>query len=127
MVEAMSPSISAEDTSLRKQVYDSLREALTAGRFVPGQKLTFRFVAGEWHNNHHLYPTGARSGFLGYQVDLPWFFIRALHAVGATEARGHGLVENEPLAVTSLCAARRSACRAAHRSATTTRSAVNSS
>jgi DNA-binding GntR family transcriptional regulator len=34
------------DTSLRMQVYDSLRAALTAGRFVPGQKLTFRFVAG---------------------------------------------------------------------------------
>jgi DNA-binding GntR family transcriptional regulator len=33
------------DTSLRKQVYDSLREDLTSGRFVPGQKLTFRFVA----------------------------------------------------------------------------------
>jgi DNA-binding GntR family transcriptional regulator len=40
------PSAStAEDTSLRQQVYESLREALTAGRFVPGQKLTFRFVA----------------------------------------------------------------------------------
>lgn len=34
------------DTSLRRQVYDSLRDALTAGRFAPGQKLTFRFVAG---------------------------------------------------------------------------------
>ena len=34
------------DTSLRKQVYDSLRDALTAGRFIPGQKLTFRFIAG---------------------------------------------------------------------------------
>lgn len=34
------------DTSLRNQVYDSLREALTAGRFSPGQKVTFRFVAG---------------------------------------------------------------------------------
>ena len=33
------------DTSLRAQVYESLREALTAGRFVPGQKLTFRFIA----------------------------------------------------------------------------------
>src|SRR5215468_7993257 len=33
------------DTSLRTQVYESLREALTAGRFRPGQKLTFRFVA----------------------------------------------------------------------------------
>lgn len=39
-------------------------------------------VAGEWHNNHHLYPNGARSGFLGYQIDLPWYFIRFLHAVG---------------------------------------------
>ena len=34
------------DTSLRKQVYDSLRAALTAGRFVPGEKLTFRTIAG---------------------------------------------------------------------------------
>lgn len=34
------------DTSLRKQVYDSLRVALTAGRFVPGEKLTFRTIAG---------------------------------------------------------------------------------
>ncbi|MFI4998368.1 MAG: GntR family transcriptional regulator [Reyranellales bacterium] len=34
------------DTSLRTHVYDSLRDALTTGKFVPGQKLTFRFVAG---------------------------------------------------------------------------------
>ena len=34
------------DTSLRTQVYDSLRQALTMGRFAPGQKLTFRFIAG---------------------------------------------------------------------------------
>jgi DNA-binding GntR family transcriptional regulator len=34
------------DTSLRTQVYDSLRDALTAGRFTPGQKLSFRYVAG---------------------------------------------------------------------------------
>jgi DNA-binding GntR family transcriptional regulator len=36
----------AADTSLRQQVYESLREALTEGRFAPGQKLTFRYVAG---------------------------------------------------------------------------------
>lgn len=40
------------------------------------------YVAGEWHNNHHLYPNGARSGFLPYQVDLPWYYIRALHWLG---------------------------------------------
>ncbi|MDP1752058.1 MAG: GntR family transcriptional regulator [Reyranella sp.] len=44
----MRSSVPAEfpaDTSLRSQVYDSLRDALTAGRFVPGQKLTLRFLA----------------------------------------------------------------------------------
>jgi DNA-binding GntR family transcriptional regulator len=34
------------DTSLRSQVYDSLRDALTAGHFTPGQKLSFRYIAG---------------------------------------------------------------------------------
>jgi DNA-binding GntR family transcriptional regulator len=34
------------DTSLRSQVYDALRDGLTAGRFTPGQKLTFRAIAG---------------------------------------------------------------------------------
>jgi DNA-binding GntR family transcriptional regulator len=34
------------DTSLRTQVYDSLRDALATGKFLPGQKVTFRFIAG---------------------------------------------------------------------------------
>ena len=41
----MAPAAPA-DTSLRSRVYDSLREALTAGRFAPGQKLSLRFIAG---------------------------------------------------------------------------------
>ncbi|WP_421997790.1 GntR family transcriptional regulator [Reyranella sp.] len=41
------PSRPPADTSLRRQVYGWLRDALTAGRFTPGQKLSFRFVAGE--------------------------------------------------------------------------------
>lgn len=40
------PSSTPADTSLRSQVYQSLHDALTTGQFVPGQKLTFRFVAG---------------------------------------------------------------------------------
>jgi DNA-binding GntR family transcriptional regulator len=40
----MLPALPA-DTSLRTQVYDSLRDSLTAGKFVPGQKLTLRFLA----------------------------------------------------------------------------------
>ena len=39
------PARDPADTSLRTQVYESLREALTAGRFRPEQKVTFRFVA----------------------------------------------------------------------------------
>jgi stearoyl-CoA desaturase (delta-9 desaturase) len=40
------------------------------------------YVAGEWHSNHHLYPNGARSGFLPYQFDTAWQFIRFYHKIG---------------------------------------------
>lgn len=39
-------------------------------------------VAGEWHNNHHLYPSSARSGFLAHQIDLAWYYIKGLHLLG---------------------------------------------
>ena len=38
--------------------------------------------AGEWHNNHHLYPGSARAGFLPGQLDLAWIYIRALSYLG---------------------------------------------
>ncbi|MCF2518849.1 fatty acid desaturase [Dyadobacter sp. CY351] len=40
-------------------------------------------VAGEWHNNHHLYPKSARSGFKPYQVDLAWYYIKFMYMIGA--------------------------------------------
>jgi sn-1 stearoyl-lipid 9-desaturase len=40
------------------------------------------YVAGEWHNNHHLFPSSARSGFLNYQLDLAWCYIRLLKTLG---------------------------------------------
>jgi stearoyl-CoA desaturase (delta-9 desaturase) len=43
-------------------------------------------VAGEWHNNHHLYPASARSGFLPGQIDLAWYYIRALKFIGAVSS-----------------------------------------
>jgi stearoyl-CoA desaturase (delta-9 desaturase) len=49
---------------------DFNNEDLSINRLWPG------FVAGEWHNNHHLYPNSARSGFLFYQLDLAWYFIQ---------------------------------------------------
>jgi len=36
-------------------------------------------LAGEWHNNHHLYPGSARAGFLPYQLDLAWIYIFVLY------------------------------------------------
>lgn len=40
-------------------------------------------VAGEWHNNHHLYPRSARSGFKPFQIDFAWYYIYLLKKVGA--------------------------------------------
>ncbi len=40
-------------------------------------------VAGEWHNNHHLFPRSARSGFKPLQVDLAWYYIKTMYTLGA--------------------------------------------
>ena len=42
-------------------------------------------VAGEWHNNHHLYPKSARSGFKPHQIDLAWYYIKVMHTLGAVK------------------------------------------
>ena len=60
----------------RRAGIDFNREDLSINRVWPG------YVAGEWHNNHHLYPNGARAGFLTYQLDLAWLFIRGYSFLG---------------------------------------------
>jgi stearoyl-CoA desaturase (delta-9 desaturase) len=35
-----------------------------------------------WHNNHHHYPASARQGFAWWQVDVSWYVLRALQALG---------------------------------------------
>ena len=60
----------------RRNGIDFNREDLSINQVWPG------YVAGEWHNNHHLYPSGARAGFLPYQVDLAWYYIRFLQIIG---------------------------------------------
>ncbi len=44
------------------------------------------FVAGEWHNNHHLFPRSARSGFLKHQIDLAWYYIYFLYLIGGVKS-----------------------------------------
>lgn len=43
-------------------------------------------VAGEWHNNHHLFPKSARSGFKPYQIDLAFYYIKGMNMVGAVSS-----------------------------------------
>jgi DNA-binding GntR family transcriptional regulator len=76
----MAPKAPA-DTSLRSQVYDSLRDALTAGRFAPGQKLSFRYIAGT----------------LGVSLTPVREAIRRLVAEGAFEMRPNRSVRVPPM------------------------------
>src|SRR5205085_767005 len=43
-------------------------------------------VAGEWHNNHHLFPGSARAGFLKYQIDFAWYYIYFLYLIGGVSS-----------------------------------------
>jgi sn-1 stearoyl-lipid 9-desaturase len=61
----------------RRDGTDFNRKDMSINQLWPG------FVAGEWHNNHHLYPSSARSGFLSYQLDLAWCYVKLMSMLGA--------------------------------------------
>ena len=60
----------------RKDGTDFNRKDYSVNQYWPG------FVAGEWHNNHHLYPASARCGFLKHQIDFAWYYIYLLYKIG---------------------------------------------
>ncbi len=35
-----------------------------------------------WHNNHHYYMASARNGFFWWEIDITYYLLRALQAVG---------------------------------------------
>jgi stearoyl-CoA desaturase (delta-9 desaturase) len=40
-------------------------------------------ILGEgWHNNHHYYPGSARTGFYWWEIDITYYTIKVLEAVG---------------------------------------------
>jgi stearoyl-CoA desaturase (delta-9 desaturase) len=41
----------------------------------------------ELHNNHHAYPTSARFSNKWYELDVGWWYVRALSALGLATAR----------------------------------------
>ncbi len=64
----------------RRDGIDFNRSDLSINQLWPG------LVTGEWHNNHHLYPNGARAGFLPYQLDYAWYGIWLLSVSGAVSS-----------------------------------------
>lgn len=64
-------------SDMRQEGTDHNRQDMSINQIWPG------YVAGEWHNNHHLYPKSARSGFLPYQLDLAWCYVKLMHTLGA--------------------------------------------
>jgi stearoyl-CoA desaturase (delta-9 desaturase) len=63
-----------------KDGVDFDRRNLSINQTRPG------LFAGEWHNNHHLYPNSARAGFLPYQIDIAWIYIYCLSKIGAVSS-----------------------------------------
>jgi fatty-acid desaturase len=59
--------------AMHKDGIDFDRRNLSINQTRPGM------LAGEWHNNHHLFPGSARAGFLPKQLDLAWIYIYVLH------------------------------------------------
>lgn len=39
-----------------------------------------------WHNNHHWAPGAVRQGFRWWEIDISWYVLRAMAAVGLVEA-----------------------------------------
>ncbi|MGC0774500.1 MAG: hypothetical protein WB543_16320, partial [Candidatus Acidiferrum sp.] len=47
-----------------------------------------------WHNNHHAVPQSARHGLAWYEIDLNWYGICALRALGlARDIKRHKLAQ----------------------------------
>ncbi|HEY5325623.1 MAG TPA: fatty acid desaturase [Mucilaginibacter sp.] len=64
----------------RRDGIDYNRDDMSINQIWPG------FVAGEWHNNHHLFSKSARSGFKPYQVDTAWCYIKFMSLIGAVSS-----------------------------------------
>jgi stearoyl-CoA desaturase (delta-9 desaturase) len=64
----------------RKDGFDFNRRDMSINQYRPG------LLSEEWHNNHHLYPNSARSGFLPSQIDSAWIYIYLLNKIGGIES-----------------------------------------
>jgi sn-1 stearoyl-lipid 9-desaturase len=60
----------------RTEGNDFNRKDLSINQFFAGT------VSGEWHNNHHIFPGGVRSGFLWWQLDTAYYLILLTKLLG---------------------------------------------
>ncbi len=80
LVRAFNYTGHGKGKEMHKEGIDFDRSNLSINQLRPG------LFAGEWHNNHHLYPGSARAGFLSYQLDLAWIYIFCLKKIGAVSS-----------------------------------------
>ena len=73
LVRAFNYTGHGKGEAMHQDGVDFDRSNLSINQMRPG------LFAGEWHNNHHLYPGSARAGFLKHQIDLAWIYIYSLH------------------------------------------------
>ncbi|HYL57677.1 MAG TPA: acyl-CoA desaturase [Candidatus Acidoferrales bacterium] len=71
-----------------------------------------------WHNNHHHYPAAARNGFFWWEIDITFYVLKMLEAVGVIwdlrKVPEELLDENRVVARSGARAARRSTVVRAH-------------
>jgi stearoyl-CoA desaturase (delta-9 desaturase) len=69
-------------------VINSLAHGWGSRRYETGDDSRNNFLLalitfGEgWHNNHHRYPSAARQGFFWWEIDVSWYLLRVLAALG---------------------------------------------
>ena len=51
----------------------------------PANQLFYGLLGGEWHDNHHDHPRSARAGLAWWQLDAPYWIIKAMGACGLVE------------------------------------------
>ena len=79
-----------DDAALARHVHDQLalahggaRRRYTTTDDSKNNPVLALVTMGEgWHNNHHYYPRSVRQGFFWWEIDLTYYVLRALAAVG---------------------------------------------
>jgi sn-1 stearoyl-lipid 9-desaturase len=59
--------------------------SFAASRGNPVNHAFYGLIGGEWHDNHHAHPRLAHSGLEWWQLDVPYWIIKSMRAVGMVD------------------------------------------